>query len=248
MPQTVDLTAAPPPQATCYVCDQSVALDRRARSRGRFRCPVCRADNLVDQTGVGRPLRGEAERLEHMPLTRCHACSAVNRLPKPILARGSYRCHECRALQPVPRTLRKRFGPQALWLRIALVVLPLLAITVAGDLLVGQVRGFLGSVREGLTQAEVQETMESLKMSEPSARQTLAGTNFRIPCTIRNHIERVATLHVRVEVLDGETPILQQVVSLVAVPPGAERSFEFVLVDPSRRRADRVGVHLVGVS
>jgi hypothetical protein len=244
MPRAIDLSAAPPPQAVCYACDHQVTLDRRARGRGRFRCPVCHADNRVDPSGVGQPLHRDGHRVESMPLTRCPGCATANRLPAPLLKRGGYTCHACGGVNPVPRVLRRRAGIVPWWIPALLIGVTALA----GARGWRDVRVFAAQVREGALQRGLAATSESLSFEDHRAEQGPYGARYVVGARLTNLMRRTATLYVRVELRAGGAVVLQRTVALVAVRPGERRSFRAVFDDPAFRRIDSATLHLYGLS
>lgn len=247
MPRAVDLSQAPPPEASCYACRQLVKLDRRARSRGKFRCPVCRSDNRVGADGLGQPLSGEAEHLDEMPQVRCTGCGATNRLPFRLLQGGSYTCHACRAAQPVPKTLRKRAGVVSQWAVATLLFVILVSSIWAVLRTASTAREFAQPwwmPREGPAAVEQALRIEDAKPSGSTAE----GDVYVVTGELINPFGIPTTFHVRVELYEGERAALARTVSLVAVKPNETRRFRVRVVDRRRRRIGAAAVSLVGVS
>jgi hypothetical protein len=245
MPRSVNLAQLPPPEAVCYACGQTVALDRRARGRAKFRCPHCRADNRVDHTGAGWPLRGPAERVEAMPEVHCLGCQSINRLPQAVRQRKEYRCFHCQAAQPVPPALRLPPPPSAWWAFAACTLLVIIFCLAYFGL---ELRQTVKAVAQGLDQHAVAEMMDSIETGQPDARHERDGDHVRVEGAVSNYLDKPATLHLRLEVMQDETPLMSQTISLVAVAPGQRRRFAFHLYSPNRLQMNRMRVELFGVS
>ncbi|NUQ01552.1 MAG: hypothetical protein HUU35_17035 [Armatimonadetes bacterium] len=245
MPRTIDLSQMPPPEATCYGCGKAVALDRRARAAGKFRCPLCHADNRVGADGVGHPLKDD-ERLEQMPEVRCPHCHSTNRLPRTILRAGAYTCFHCRAAAPVPAPLRRRAGivaPAA----ITGVVVVCFAIMVWSWGRVSRAIGQLG-LWDGTSAIQYDaDTSLELLDAEPLPPNHL-GSRYQARLRVLNPLAQNATIHVRARVLHQTTLVAERTVSVRRVRPGEWRPVVILIIDPRSRPVDSIRVEIVGVS
>lgn len=248
MPRAIDLSREPPPEATCFSCGRRVALDKRARARRKFRCPLCRADNRVEADGLGRPLRALAERVEEMPLTRCAECGDPNRLPFELLRRGRFVCHHCGRLQTVPRTLRRRAGIAAWWQVASLLLVIVAAIALAwlrtaNAVAMAQLPGL------GSPPVTAEESADNLVIQ--GARRLgngPEGQHYEVGGRILNPFPRTATFHLCAELYDGDKKIAWRTISVRDVPPGAWREFRIEVIDRRRGWVNAASIAVVGVS
>ncbi|MBI2297494.1 MAG: hypothetical protein HYU66_00840 [Armatimonadetes bacterium] len=248
MPRAIDLSREPPPEATCYSCGGLVRLDRRARARGRFRCPLCTADNRVGPDGIGTPLSGAAERVDDMAAARCTACGAVNRIPLAILRQGRYTCHACRAVQQVPRTLRRRAASADGWLAAVL----LLVIVGAGAWIWSRAEALRREVLLPVTGAVPDEAATEQDDVVIDGARLLGsrsdGDHFLVTGKVRNPYHVPATLHLKAMLTHQGKPISDRTVSFRGVAPGAWEQFEIDVCDDNRGWPDAVSVAIAGVS
>ncbi len=243
MPRPIDLRDAPPAEATCHACQSTVQLDRRARSRGRFRCPVCHSDNRVGADGIGRPLRGQAEHPAHMPRTRCNRCGTTNRLPAHLIKRGAYRCRHCHTVGRVPRTFRRRALGEGAWIAGLLVIV---AVAVGVGVFRTTVALRQISLLLGATLADVESTLV-IHHAGPVGIDA-RGVQVQITGEITNALPQPASLYIVGEVRQNEQPVASQTVSLLRMRPGERRGFEVRLITPRDRPGDQVGLFLLGAS
>ena len=246
MARSIDLSRLPPPEATCFACERTVQLDRRARRAGKFRCPHCRADNKVGPDGLGHSLDNLAERVDQMPRTRCH-CGVENRLPRAIVAAGRYTCWECKRVQPVPRTLRKRAGFAS---KLAIVLsLTMFFGTVGWSLWrIGRTLREFGSVFS-YSPAESYNADQALSLDEPRPLPPSAqGQPYELQGKIVNQMNRPVTFFIQGWVYEDKRPLASSIIPVRLLKPGEVRTWRMRIVDPRRMRANSVQIQILGVS
>ncbi len=243
MPRSVDFSKLPPPEARCFGCGQSVSLSLRARGRGRFRCPHCHNDNLVDHSGLGRPMRADVLAVEQLPETVCPKCGAVNRVPGPLLTGRRFTCFSCRRLLDLPpelRVVRRSAKP---------VVAILLAAILVAVVHVGRdVYHLVTAVQERISTETVKMIGGSIQMEHPTRIAGPEGSLFDVRGSATNYLDRPTTLYVRVEFFADSTEVARQTVVLPFVSPRETRRFSARVLVPPLARPNKFGARLLGVS
>lgn len=242
----IDLSSLPPAEATCFACERTVQLDRRARRAGKFRCPHCRADNKVGPDGLGRPLDHLAERVDQMPRTRCR-CGVENRLPRAIVAAGRYTCWDCRQVQEVPRTLRKRAGFVSRALLVASLLVFAITVGWSAHRIWRTVREF-GNVFAGSPTVQYDSTTAVRLDDARPLPPTPQGQPYEVQLSIVNQMDRPLTFYVQVGIFGNGRQLALTVATVRLLKPNEVRRITVQVIDRRRLPADSVQAQILGVS